>query len=473
MNLIDRLFKKKNTDIPGIVAHEVGKLFSTQGVRYRVAGDYFSPYVADANCLTLFGTVGEVFFPIDYIASRIAGGKFILKKYADDSVVWDNALFNTLIDRPNCLYSFQRMIYMHFVYKLATGNSYIKCVVPEAFIGIKTPIYKRCRNYWVLPPDNVNIMLKNYIPLFGNAEKSDIIDYYYLQYGLNTQEKILPDFIFHDQDGNADFKRNDFLKSQSVLCSVKMAIDNLIPVYKARNAIFVKRGAIGLLVSAKRDDAGPIAMTPEEKTDLIKEYTHTYGVGDDQFPLSISQTPVDFIRTSMSIQELQPFEETLNDAIMIASAFGIPSVLVPRKDQSTFSNQKTAEKTVYTSKVIPAANRFCAELTKMLGFDKDGYYIEADFSHVDCLQEGQKEKEEVSKIVSERAMSEFMNGIITLNDYRARIGESKVDIPLFDKILYEMVPEEIELVKTIVDINKKESNNGKGTENATAEDKGK
>jgi len=66
-----------------------------------------------------------------------------------------------------------------------------------------------------------------------------------------------------------------------------------------------------------------------------------------------------------------------------------------------------------------------------------------------------------------------MNGIITLNDYRARIGESKVDIPLFDKILYEMVPEEIELVKTIVDINKKESNNGKGTENAPAEDKGK
>ena len=142
---------------------------------------------------------------------------------------------------------------------------------------------------------------------------------------------------------------------------------------------------------------------------------------------------MDFIRTNLSIQELQPFEETLNDAIIIAGVFGVPPELVPRKDHSTFNNQKSAEKGVYTSKII-----YASELTRMLGYDRDGYYIDVDFSHVDCLQEGQKEKEEVSKIISERAMGEFQNGIITLNDYRARIGESKVENSLFDKLLYEM-----------------------------------
>jgi len=44
----------------------------------------------------------------------------------------------------------------------------------------------------------------------------------------------------------------------------------------------------------------------------------------------------DFVRTNLSIAELQPFEETLADAINIAGAYGIPAVLVPRKDQSTF-----------------------------------------------------------------------------------------------------------------------------------------
>lgn len=468
------LLNKKSADISQLVAEEVGKVMSMLPKRrFRMTEDYFSPYVADANFLTLFSTVGEVFFPIDYIASRISGGKFVLKKTSDDSVVWNNQQFNELMSRPNCLSSFQRLVYMHFVYKMATGNSYIKCAIPGAFHNLRTPIYKKCRNYWVLPPDKVDIVLKNNIPIFGVAEKEDIIDYYRLQCGINFIEQIDPCVIYHDQDGNAEFNGSYFIKGQSTLNSVKMAIDNLIPVYKARNVIYVKRGALGFIVSAMQDPTGSVAMNPEEKKELRAEFDTTYGLDEGKFPMAISSIPIDFVRTSSSIQELQPFEETLNDAIMIAGVFGIPHVLVPRKDQSTFSNQKTAEKTVYTSKVIPMAKRFCEELTRMFGYDRDGYYIDVDYSHVDCLQEGQKEKEEVSTIVSERAMSEFMNGVITLNDYRARIGESKVDLPLFDKLLYEMSPEEREIVKSIISITKKESNNGQRVEKPSVENEGK
>ena len=468
------LLNKKSTDISQLVAEEVGKVLSMiPKRRFRMSGDYFSPYVADANYLTLFSTIGEVFFPIDYIASRIAGGKFLLKKSSDDSAVWNNQQFNELMSRPNCLSSFQRLVYMHFVYKMATGNSYIKCAIPGAFHQLRTPIYKKCRNYWVLPPDKVDIVLKNNIPLFGIAEKEDIIDYYRLQCGINFTEKIDPCVIFHDQDGNVEFNGSYFIKGQSPLSAVKMAIDNLIPVYKARNVIYVKRGALGFVVSAMKDVTGTVAMSPDEKKELREEYDGTYGLDDEKFPMAISGIPIDFVRTSLSIEELQPFEETLNDAIMIAGALGIPPVLVPRKDQSTFSNQKTAEKTVYTSKVIPMAKRFCEEITRMFGYDRDGYYIDVDYSHVDCLQEGQKEKEEVSTIVSERAMTEFMNGVITLNDYRARIEECKIEIPLFDKLLYEMSNEEREIVKSIISITKKESNNGQRVEKPSTENEGK
>ena len=119
------------------------------------------------------------------------------------------------------------------------------------------------------------------------------------------------------------------------------------------------------------------------------------------------------------------------------------------------------------------AKRFCEEITQMFGYDRDGYYIDVDYSHVDCLAEGQKDKEEVNTIVSERAMNEFTNGIITLNDYRARIGESKVEIPLFDKLLYEMSDEEREIVKSIISITKKESNNGQRVEKPSTENEGK
>ena len=474
MTILENIFgKKKSTDISSLVAQEVDKIFSALSKRrFRLSEDIYSPYVADSNFLTLFNTVGEIFFPIDFLASRIAGGRFMLKKASDDSVVWNNKQFNDLIDRPNCLNSFQGIVYQHFVYKYATGNSYLKCVVPEAFQTLKTPIYKKCKNYWVLPSDKVTIRLKNYIPLFGNAEKEDIIDYYLLQYGLNYAEQINPNFIYHDQDGNTDYRNDNFIKGHSRLYSVKMAIDNLIPVYQARNVIYMKRGALGIFVSEKKDETGTVAMTEDEKRNLREEFNGNYGLDNSRFPYGLSDVPMDFIRTNLSIQELQPFEETLNDAIIIAGVFGVPPELVPRKDHSTFNNQKSAEKGVYTSKIIPAARRYASELTRMLGYDRDGYYIDVDFSHVDCLQEGLKEKEEVSKIISERAMGEFQNGIITLNDYRARIGESNVENSLFDKLLYEMSDKELERVKKILSITKKSNDNGQRVEKPSVEDEG-
>ena len=89
--------------------------------------------------LLFFNTVGEIFFPIDFLASRIAGGRFMLKKASDDSVVWNNKQFNDLIDRPNCLNSFQGIVYQHFVYKYATGNSYLKMRCTWSISNIKDP----------------------------------------------------------------------------------------------------------------------------------------------------------------------------------------------------------------------------------------------------------------------------------------------------------------------------------------------
>lgn len=140
-----------------------------------------------------------------------------------------------------------------------------------------------------------------------------------------------------------------FLKSKSRLASQNKPMSNLIAVYEARNVIYVKRGGLGFIVSKKTDATGSIALTDDEKEQLLKQNFEKYGVRKGQVPYGISDADIDFVRTNLSIAELQPFEETLADAINIAGAYGIPAVLVPRKDQSTFSNQATAEKSVYCS----------------------------------------------------------------------------------------------------------------------------
>ena len=116
---------------------------------------FVSPLVCGHNYMELFRSVPEVFFPIDYIASRISGSGFQLKKVKDDSVVWENKRMNQILTKPNCLMSWNEMIYSHFVYKLCTGNAFFRAAMGETFKD--QPKWKWCDNFWELPADFVNV----------------------------------------------------------------------------------------------------------------------------------------------------------------------------------------------------------------------------------------------------------------------------------------------------------------------------
>ena len=445
MNIFfDNLFgkKSKTKGEVEIVTSSENKDIDTQSgkaEKWSVAyiEDLTSPIVAGSNYLTLFSTIPEVFFPIDYIASRIAGANFQLKKTKDDSIVWANKRMNGILSRPNCLMRWKELIYQHHIYKLCTGNSFIRAAMPDVFSTAEK--WRYCDNYWVLPSDKTIVEpVYGNMPLFGIAQTEDIIRSYRLEYGWNGSLEIPPYQIWHDRDGSAEFYSGAmFLKSKSRLASQNKPMSNLIAVYEARNVIYVKRGGLGFIVSKKTDATGSIALTDDEKEQLLKQNFEKYGVRKGQVPYGISDADIDFVRTNLSIAELQPFEETLADAINIAGAYGIPAVLVPRKDQSTFSNQATAEKSVYCSTVIPMAKQFCKDFTAFLGLEGGGYYLDCDFSDVDCLQEGLKESEDVKTNINKRCREQFSCGLITLNDWRAQIGESMIENPLFDKLKFE------------------------------------
>lgn len=407
------------------------------------------PYFCGENYLQLFESVPEVFFPIHYIASRIAGATFEVKRVKDDSIVFYKKELNKFLDEPNCLMKFREMVYLHFVYKLATGNAFLRAAMGEGANAERR--WRWCDNFWELPPEYMQIVPQNgNVPMFDIATKEELIKAYRLQFGLKGHWDMSPNEIWHDRDGRPNFFNDSrFMMSKSRLASQQKAISNLISVYQARNLIYVKQGGLGFIVSKKNDATGTVALTEKEKKGIIEQHNGKYGVTGDKLPYGISDVPIDFVRTNLSISELQPFDETLLDAITIAGAYGIPSVLVPRKDQSTFSNQSTAEKAVYSSEIIPMAKRFCQDLTSFLGIEADGFYIDCCFKDVDCLQEGLKDAEEVKKLANERCRMQFLSGIITLNDWRAQICEEKKEIPLFDKIIFEMTPEEVEIINGV------------------------
>lgn len=467
MNFFKRKYAKKETTeavavradvVPQVDRQGSQSAFVVDAWRYRqvlgMLDGLIHPSVVSNNFIELFKTVPEVFWPIDFIAKRISEAHFDLKRVKDDSLVWCNRLgADTILKRPNPLMTWRELVYQHFVYKLATGNTYFRAAMPET-ISPDAVKFQWCSNYWVLPSQLMQVIPAAYnsaLPMFGIAEVDDLIKGYALMDGQHSAMTIPSYQIWHDRDGIPEMLRSlDYMKAPSRLLAVKKPIANLIAVYEARNVIYLKRGALGFLVSQKKDETGTIALDPSEKKELREEFTNNYGVMAGQSPYVITDIPVNFIKTSATIAEMQPFDETLEDAIKIASVFGIPPVLIPRKDQSTFSNQGDAEKSVYTSVIIPAAKRFCEALTTFLGLDQKGLYLDCDFSDVDCLQVGLKEAEEVKKLTNERCLSQFNNGLISINDWRAQIHEDALEGEIFDKTKFEMTPEEIAKVDSII-----------------------
>lgn len=465
MNFLQRLFSTKEKELPLIVKGDNGAMPSNQGNNAVVDAWRYSqvasmldglihPSVVGNNFIELFKTIPEVFWPIDFIAKRISEAHFDLKRVKDDSLVWCNRMgADTILKQPNPIMTWREIVYQHFVYKLATGNAFFRAAMPENITpdAIK---FQWCSNYWSLPAHLVQVkpMEHSYgVPMFGIADIEELIKGYQLDLGPYTGLTIPYWQIWHDRDGVPELiKGTGYLKSDSRLLSVKKPIANLIAVYEARNVIYLKRGALGFIVSQKTDPTGTVALEPEEKESIQNEFNGKYGIENGKSPFVITDIPMNFIKTSSSISDMQPFDETLEDAIKIASVFGIPSVLIPRKDQSTFSNQDTAEKSVYTSVIIPAAKRFCESLSIFLGLEQKGLYLDCDFSEVACLQIGLKESEQVKKLVNDRCLMQFNNGLISINDWRAQIHESSLEGEVFDKVKFEMTPEEMDMVDNVI-----------------------
>ena len=412
------------------------------------------PSVVDNNFLKMFETIPEVFWPIDFVAKRISEAHFDLKRVKDDSIVWCNRInADRILKQPNPVMTWREVVYQHFVYKLCTGNAFFRAAMADT-ISPDAPKFQWSSNFWELPAQYVHVIPQTYsygIPVYGIAELDELIKGYKLDVNGYSGLLIPTHQIWHDRDGVPEcLDGSNFMKAKSRLLSVKKPIANLLAVYEARNVLYLKRGALGFIVAERKDETGTIALEPEEKKNLRDEINGKYGVNEGQSPIAITDIPVSFVKTSSSLSEMMPFEETLEDAIKIASIFGIPAVLVPRKDQSTFSNQDTAEKSVYTSTIIPAAKRFCEALTQFLGLEQKGLYLDCDFSDVACLQVGLKEAEEVKKLVNERCLAQFNNGLISINDWRAQIHEDALDGEIFSKVKFEMTPDEIAKVDSVI-----------------------
>lgn len=398
----------------------------------------FNPYGA-TNLFTLYNKISELQFPIRFITEKVKNANFVVKRYKDDQIITDKYTEN-ILSKPNPFYSFNDYISLSIAMRLIEGNSYCYALADEAFAKA---YYKYAKAFYVLPSYDVNIKTPNDYVFFLTDDIKKAIEYYTV-YQNGKHIKIPVDNILHIKDGSSTD-----IKAPSRLISQTYPISNLMAVYEARNVIYTKRGAMGALVSAKTDDTGVRPLTEKEKQVVNDTFNRRHGLTYDKNQILISQIPVNYLNMGMSIQELEPFRETLNDAIQIASAYNIDQILVPREQDANYTNKETAEAAFYPSVLYPLLEQELQAQSNFMGLSNDGMYFDYYFDNVPVLEASKNAQSESQKKVSERCKIEFDNGLITLNDWRTQIGLEEMKEPIYSKTLLQMNESEIAQINII------------------------
>lgn len=423
--------------VPGLDGWE-DSYWSEDGVKGLLSG-----YYGAQNYLELFNCLPEIYAPVNEIASRIADTNWQLRRYSDDEIVWDNEDFNRLFSRPNPLQSMREFVYNAVVYEILVGKQFFYLNRPSGLWSDPANIV----SWSNLPSQYVKAVLKDNVNPYKIETIEELVKYYELQncsWNGNAKfdaDKTIPVI-------NMSLKGIDALNcSESLLKGAEKAIKNLIPVYEARGMIYIKRGALGFIVSDKSDASGKIALGKGAREGIRKEYERTYGVTGGKSPIGIIDQPVRFERVGMSIQELEPFKESESAAIAIARCLRLPPHLVMRTDHSTFNNADADLIDMYGSVVSPWGKKLADLWTLAMGWAEEGFYIHADYSHIDVLQKKKKEKADLQRMEGETWLQRWNNGMCSANEWIKSWGGTPVDNDLYNKKLFELNETERNIIK--------------------------
>lgn len=352
-----------------------------EACRVFYSGNHIEPF-SDRNAYRIACTVAEVFFPIDAIADRVASLKFDVVNESGE-IVEPPKNIQRLIEQPNIFSSFSGLIYESVFNELSDGNNFIYTKTPRSIKGISPDTIS---SVWVLQPDRINIKVKDRRPkIFDVKNLSDIIES--ISYSKYDEEDININHITIERSMGAGCYR-DGLKSRSPLCAAEMNINNLLAVYQARYKVYANNGNAGILT---RDPAGTNSMEqvvdPATREEIVNDILDRNGLIGDKKLWTVSAIPLKFIKTLATINELQPFEETREDALQIAGIYGVDKDLIPMKEGTTFTNNKAAEKKLYQNVIKGVASDKAETFTKAFALDSIGLRFKPNYEDVEVLQE--------------------------------------------------------------------------------------
>lgn len=332
------------------------------------SGAGFPDILTDKACLDAYLYTPEVRSVIDYSADSFAEFKY--NQTIEGEQVFDTPLLN-LLKNPNPIQSgqsFKKQIYkdLHVF-----GRAYVLKIAPSAFESN----VDRVTHIWALNPTNVQ-------PIINESKTYYDIDNVIEGYNVTINGSttfIDKDAIIHlqyDTVGATSLK--DMATGISPLKTLTKPISNINISYEAQHTLLANRGALGILST---DNGDSMPLRPTEKESLQEEFSK-YGLRASQSHIIMSNASLRWQQMAYPVKDLQLFETIENNHRSICNVLKFPILLMNYLNGSTFSNMETADKLLYTKKIIPEANAFVSKISNSF---KD-IELTADFGHIEALQ---------------------------------------------------------------------------------------
>lgn len=274
---------------------------------------------------------------------------------------------------------------------LATGNCF---VWSREIVGMGFDLI-------VLQTENVDI----------NVDAQGIVTSY--TYRLNDNEtNIAPDDMLHIKTSNiVNTKETQLYYGLSPLEAAFKVVQSSEEIFEAEAAIFKNRGIIGILTNET-----DVPLLSKDRNALQDNLNNEIGGAEKFNRVHLSNSKLKYLQMGMSPTDLKLIDGILNKLRILASVYGLNSILFNDQTASTFDNVAEANRSAHIDVYIPLGKKIdqnlSAFLSNKLGVDER---IIIDENKIDVLKQ-------INKDLSDAVVEQARELIITREEARDTLG---------------------------------------------------
>lgn len=318
--------------------------------------------------------------------------------------------------QPNAMQSWEQFRGQQVMYKKVFGFCPVLPIIP---VGFETQPWM-CSAIINLPP-----WLFTATPtrnsIISAVDKSDVVAKYSVSI-LGKTVDLKPDDVFILEDSFMQDEATDFLLPLSRLVGLDMAISNICAAMEADNVLLRKKGPLGFIShdAATKDQVSYTPMLSGQKKQLQADLTK-YGLSWDQYQYVISRVAAKWNPMSFNVAELGTKETIIACEKAICHRFAFPYVIYEESERA-YVGGDNAVATCYQTNIIPNGDKDINKYNKFFKALDNDCFLDYNFDDVAALQEDKKAAADSRKVLNDALKIEYDSDLITLNQWREKMG---------------------------------------------------